>query len=62
VRKLGKYTHSLIYKHFEREVDRESEPRRVRRRSRERKLGLELWSKIEARILILEGKGDSALS
>jgi len=27
----------------------------VRRRSRERKLGLELWSKSEARILILEG-------
>ena len=27
----------------------------VKRRSRERKLGLELWSKSEARILILEG-------
>jgi len=33
----------------------EKEATRVRRRSRERKLGLEFWSKIEARILILGG-------
>jgi len=37
-----------------REVERESESRKVRRRARERKLGLELWSKSEARVLILE--------
>jgi len=40
---------------LEKEVERESESTKVRRRSRERKLGLQLWSKIEARILILGG-------
>jgi hypothetical protein len=34
---------------LEKEVERESEATRVRRRSRERKLGLRLSSKIEAR-------------
>jgi len=38
---------------LEKEVERERDTTRVRRRSREGKLGLELWSKIEARILIL---------
>jgi len=37
------------------EVERESDATRVRRRSREGKLGLELWTKNEAGILILEG-------
>jgi len=36
---------------LEKEVERDAT--RVRKRSRERKLGLELWSKIEAIILIL---------
>jgi hypothetical protein len=40
---------------LEKEVERESEATRVTRRSRKRKLGLELWSKIEARIIILGG-------
>jgi len=40
---------------LEKDVEREREAKRVRRRSRERKLGLELWSKIEAWILILGG-------
>jgi len=40
---------------LEKEVERESETTRVRRRSREIKLGLELWRKSEAKILILGG-------
>jgi len=40
---------------LEEEVERESEATRVRRRSRQGKLGLELWSEIEDKILILEG-------
>jgi len=40
---------------LEKEVERERETTRVSRRSRDRKLGLELWRKIEARILILGG-------
>jgi len=40
---------------LEKEIEREREATRVRRRSRERKLGLELWSKIEYSILILGG-------
>jgi len=40
---------------LQKEVEREREATKVRRRSREGKLGLELSSKIEARILILGG-------
>jgi len=40
---------------LEKEVEREREATRVRRTSREGKFGLGLWSKIETRILILEG-------
>ena len=36
VRKLGHNTHSLIYKHLERESERERERERVRERERER--------------------------
>jgi len=40
---------------LEKEVEREREATRVRRRYRERKIGLELWSKIEVKNLILGG-------